>query len=159
MSLAPASAVLPAKASAGGAETNNDPIESLTDGKIANSYGPIFANGVEGGMYKLDLAAVKNVGRINTFSALGVRARQNFVLYGSSAATDPGWKVADAKIFTPIISVDTSQGMPIDFAATSIRGSAGMPLGSYRWLVWVVFPVTQENAENTAYQELQVLGE
>jgi len=157
--LAPASAVLPAQVSAGGAETNNDPIESLTDGKVANSYGPIFANGVEGGMYKLDLAAVKSIARVNTFSALGARARQNFVLYGSSAAADPGWKVADIKIFTPLISVDTSQGMPTDFEATSIRGSAGQPLGRYRWLVWVVSPVTPENAENTAFQELQVLGE
>jgi hypothetical protein len=46
-----------------------------------------------------------------------------------------------------------------EYEATSIRRSTGKPLGSYRWLVWAVFPVTQENAENTAYQELQALGE
>ena len=157
VSLAPASSVLPAQAVAGGAPINNDPIEFLTDGKIANSYGPVFANGVESGLYKLDLASVKTIAQVNTFSALGLRARQNFVLYGSSAASDPGWKVADATVFEPIISVDTTQGVPTDFEATSIRGNGGKPLGNYRWLVWAVFPVTQENLENTAFQELQVI--
>jgi len=157
VALAPASAVLPAKVTAGGAPINNDPIDSLTDGKVANSYGPIFANGVECGMYKLDLAAVKNIAGVNTFSALGGRSRQNFVLYGSKAASDPGWKITDASFFTPIISVDTRQAVPSDFEATSIRCSDGKPLGSYRWLVWAVTPVTQDNAENTAFQELQVI--
>ncbi|MCF7734484.1 MAG: PDZ domain-containing protein, partial [Akkermansiaceae bacterium] len=155
---APAAHVLPAKVSAGGAPTNNDPIESLIDGKVASGYGPIFANGVEGGMYKLDLAAVKSIARVNTFSANGPRARQNFALYGSSSATDPGWNVTDGKIFTPVISVDTRQGVPNNFEATSIRRSDGKPLGSYRWLVWAVSPVTDQR-ENTAYQELQVMGE
>ncbi len=95
-------------------------------------------------MYKLDLAAVKSIAQVNTFSALGRRARQSFVLYGSNAASDPGWKVADAKKFTPIISVDARQGIPADFEATSIRRSDGKPLGNYRWLVWAVSPVTSE---------------
>ena len=90
--LAQESAVLPAKVSSGGASTNNDPIGFLTDGKVANSYGPIFANGIEGGMYKLDLAAVKSIAQVNTFSALDVRSQQNFVLYGSGAESDPGGK-------------------------------------------------------------------
>ncbi|MEI7901441.1 MAG: PDZ domain-containing protein [bacterium] len=157
VTLAPASAVAPAKVIAGGAPANNDPLECLTDGKVANSYGPIFANGVESGMYKLDLTTARSIAQVNTFSALGARARQNFVLYGSSSASDPGWNVADAQIFTPILSVDTRQGTPADFEATSIRFSDGKPLGSYRWLVWTVFPVTQDNAENTAFQELQVI--
>ncbi len=158
VALAPA--VLPAQVVAGGASTNNDPIECLTDGKVASSYGPIFANGVDCGMYKLDLAAVKSIAQVNTFSALGRRARQSFVLYGSNAASDPGWKVADAKKFTPLISVDTSQDIPADFEATSIRRSDGKPLGNYRWLFWVVSPVTSEGGgENTAFQELQVIPE
>jgi membrane-associated protease RseP (regulator of RpoE activity) len=158
VALAPAAAVLPAKVVAGGASTNNDPIECLTDGKVASGYGPIFANGVDCGMYKLDLAAVKSIARVNTFAALGRRARQSFVLYGSNAASDPGWKVADARRFTPIISVDTSQGIPADFEATSIRRSDDKPLGNYRWLVWVVSPVTSDGGgENTAFQELQAI--
>jgi len=156
--LVQASAVLPAKISAGGAPTNNDPIDSLTDGKVVNSYGPVFANGVDNGMYKLDLAAVKSIAQVNTFSALGKRSWQSFVLYGSSAAADPGWNVADARVFTPIIAVDTRDGLPTDFVATSIRHSDGKPLGSYRWLVWAVSPVTGEiGGENTAFQELQVI--
>ena len=128
----PSSAVLPVKVMVGGASTNNDPIESLTDGKVANSYGPVFANGVETGMFKLDLASVQNIAQINTFSALSTRARQNFVLYGSKAEVDPGWSVDDPEFFTPIIAVDTREGQPGTFEATSIRGSGGKPLGGYR---------------------------
>ncbi|MFY8199055.1 MAG: PDZ domain-containing protein, partial [Pirellula staleyi] len=153
----PASAVLPVRVSAGGASTNNDPIESLTDTKVANSYGPVFANGVETGMLKLDLASVTNIAQINTFSALETRARQNFVLYGSKADADPGWSVDDPKFFTPIIAVDTRDGLAGPFAATSIRRSDGKPLGDFRWLVWAVAPVTSEHAENTAFQELRVV--
>ncbi len=153
----PASFVLPVRVSAGGASTNNDPIESLTDTKVANSYGPVFANGVEAGMYKLDLASITNIAQINTFSALETRARQNFVLYGSKADADPGWSVDDPKFFTPIIAVDTRDGLAGPFAATSIRRSDGKPLGDFRWLVWAVAPVTSEHAENTAFQELQVV--
>jgi hypothetical protein len=154
--LVPVSAVLPARVVAGGAPTNNDPIESLIDGRIEHGYGPVFANGVEGGMYRLDLGMTRNIAQINTFSSLERRARQNFVIYGSNAASDPGWNFADAKVFTPVIAVDTRQDA--EYAATSIRRSGGRPLGSYRWLVWAVSPVTEENRENTAFQELQVIS-
>ena len=53
--------------------------------------------------------------------------------------------------------MDTRHGVDGPFEATSIRGNGGKPLGNYRWLVWAVFPVTQENLENTAFQELQVI--
>jgi len=150
--LAAASAVVPAKVSAGGAPTHDDPIESLVDGEIANGFGPIFANG-DCGMYKLDLATVTSIAQVNTFSRGGERGRQNFVLYGSSSAADPGWNVADAKLFTPVIAVEARQDA--DYKATSIRASDGKPLGSYRWLVWAVFPIN--DSENTAFQELQVI--
>ncbi len=151
--LAPAAAVVPAKVSASGAPTNNDPIASLVDGKVGNGMGPMFGNGVINGMYKLDLAAVKSIAQVDTFSRGGERGRQNFVLYGSSAASDPGWNVADPKLFTPVIAVDARQDA--EYKATSIRGSDGKPLGSYRWLVWAVFPIN--DSENTAFQELQVI--
>jgi hypothetical protein len=152
VALAPASAVVPAKVTAGGAPTSNDPIESLVDGKIAGGFGPVFANG-DCGMYKLDLATVKSIAQVNTFSRGGERARQKFVLYGSSAASDPGWNVADARVYTPVITVDARQDA--EYKATSIRASDGKPLGSYRWLVWAVFPIN--DSENTAFQELQVI--
>jgi hypothetical protein len=151
--LAAVADVVPAKVSAGGAIPNNDPVGSLVDGKIGNDMGPLFANGVVNGMYKLDLANVTSIAQVNTYSRGGERGRQNFVLYGSSSAADPGWNITDAKRFTPVCAVDARQDA--ECKATSIRASEGKPLGSYRWLVWAVFPIN--DAENTVYQELQVL--
>jgi hypothetical protein len=151
--LAPAAGVVAAKASAGNAPVNNEPIEALVDGKCGDGFGPIFANAVVNGMYKLELAAVTRIAQVNSYSSGGERGRQNFVLYGSNAAADPGWNVADAKLFTPIGAVDARQDAAKK--ATSIRTSDGKPLGSYRWLVWAVFPVN--GVENTAYQEFQVI--
>ena len=112
-------------------------------------------------MYKLDLGAAKSIAQVNTFSynQNSNRGRQRFTLYGSNAASDPGWKVEDARVFTPLVDLDTGEPAPTDFAVTSIRHSGGRPLGNYRWLVWAVFPVTQDNVENTAFQELQVIPE
>ena len=155
--LAAAAAVVPVQVTAGGAATNNEPLATLSDGKVADGFGPIFGNGVDGGMYKLDLTKVTSIAQVNTFSSGTARARQNFVLYVSAAASDPGWKVADAALFTPLIAVDTRQGVPSAFEATSIRRADGKALGAYRWLVWAVFPVTDGAAENTAFQELQVI--
>jgi hypothetical protein len=53
----------------------------------------------------------------------------------------------------PVITVDARQDA--EYKATSIRASDGKPLGSYRWLVWAVFPIN--DSENTAFQELQVI--
>ena len=146
--------VLKAKVSAGGAPTHNDPIESLLDGKIGQGYGPVFANGVVNGMYKLDLGDVKSITQVNTYTRGGQRCRQCFVLYGSNAADDPGWNVTDTRLFTPIIAVDARQDA--DYKATSIRRGDGKSLGNYRWLIWAVSPINE--MENSAFQELQVFG-
>ncbi len=155
--LARATTVVPGRITAGGAPTNNDPLATLSDEKIGSGYGPVFANGVENGRYKFDLTATKSLARINTFTSGLHRARQHFVLYASNAPTDPGWNVTDATLFTPLVAVDTRQGVPAQFEATSIRRSTGAPLGNYRWLVWSVSPVTDANRENTSFQELQVI--
>jgi hypothetical protein len=159
--LAPASAVLAAKVTASVPGTMNEPVAILTDGKLARNYGPVFANGVVNGAYKQDLGTVVSIAQVNTFTynQNGNRARQRFVLYGSRAATDPGWSLEDRKVFTPILDLDTSRTPETDFVATSVRQSGGKPLGSYRWLIWAVAPVT-ENAggENSAFQEFQVIA-
>ena len=158
--LAPPPAVLAAKVVAGEPGTKNEPISVLTDGKLARNYGPVFGNGVVGGAYKLDLGAVKALAQVNTFSynQNGNRGRQRFTLYGSSAAADPGWSVDDPRLFTPLADVDTGNTPTADFLATSIRQSGGKPLGTYRWLVWAVAPVTEASGgENTAFQEFQVV--
>ncbi len=159
ISLVPASAVLPAKVTAG-STTKDEPLSVLTDGKLARNYGPIYGNGVQNGLYKLDLGASKPIAQINTFSFNqgGDRGRQRFVLYASTADTDPGWKVQDPRIFAPLIDVDTRKPAEADFTATSIRQTDGKPLGTYRWLVWAVAPVTTNGGgENTAFQEFQVI--
>jgi membrane-associated protease RseP (regulator of RpoE activity) len=159
--LIPSTDVPPAKVVVGESHTSNEPIDILTDGKLAKNYGPVFPNNITDGMYKLDLGAVKSIAHVDTFSynQNNNRGRQRFTLYGSSAASDPGWKVEDARVFTPLVDLDTGKPTPADFVATSLRCSGGRPLGNYRWLVWAVFPVTQDNVENTAFQELQVIPE
>jgi len=158
--LAPAGSVLPAKIVAGEPGARNEPVSVLTDGKLARNYGPVFGNGVLDGAYKLDLGGVKSIAQVNTYSFNqgAVRGRQCFGLYGSTAASDPGWNVEDSRVFTPIVGVDTQTTPKTDFVATSIRRSNGTPLGSYRWLVWAVSPVTPvAGGENTALQEFQVI--
>ncbi len=154
-----ASVVVPAKISSGGPRTVDGSLAALIDGKLDKNGNPIFSNGVTDGAYKLDLAAVKSIAQVNTFSFTGHnRAKQNYILYGSNAAADPGWNVADTAVFLPIMAVDTHEVEPKECEATSIRRSGGKPLGSFRWLVWATSPYSGEiGGENTAYQELQVL--
>jgi hypothetical protein len=100
----------------------------------------------------------KSIARINTYASGNTRARQSFVLYGSSAASDPGWNVADATVFTPVIAVDSRSGERTEYEATSIRRSAGKPLGSFRWLVWAASPTLGEiGGQNTTFEEMQVI--
>lgn len=134
--------------------TSNKPVAVLCDGQLAADYGPVFGNGVVGGVYKVDLGAAVTAASVTTwsFNQNGNRGTQRFALFGSNAETDPGW---DIGTLTPIAEVDTT-GQPVGrFTGTSIRRTAGQPLGTFRWLVWVVQPVTAIG-ENTAFQEFAV---
>ena len=154
-----ASAVVPAKVSSGGPRTVDGPLEALIDGKVGKGGAPIYQNGVTDGAYKLDLGESESFAQVNTFSSSGRnRAKQKYILYGSNAAADPGWNVADAAVFAPVMAVDTRALEPQEFEVTSVRRSGAKPLGTYRWLVWAVSPFTGEiGGENSAYQELQVI--
>jgi len=44
-------------------QTRNEPLATLTDGKLVINYGPVFANGINNGMYRLDLG--EGQGHIN----------------------------------------------------------------------------------------------
>jgi len=155
--LAAASAVVPAKVSSGGAELSIGAVDLLVDGKIDCNRGPTFASGVDTGKYRFDLGEVKGVARVNTYASGNTHARQSFTLYGSSATADPGWNVADATVFTPLITVD-SRGDRTEYEATSICRSAGKPLGSFRWLVWAASPTMGEiGGQNTTFEEMQVI--
>jgi len=137
--------------------TNNEPVATLQDGKLATNYGPVFGNKVRGGIYKADLGKSRNVASVTTFShhLNGKRGPQKFALYGSTADTDPGWNIADRKKFVPIAEVNTT-GLPLNtYHATKLTMSDDSPLGQFRWLLWVLQPVTPIG-ENTAVQELEV---
>jgi hypothetical protein len=157
--LAPAAAVAPIREISSRPSTRNDPLATLHDNALGTGYGPIFANGVRGGIYRADLGSVRRVVSVATWSHnhSGKRGAQNFVLFGS-AADDPGWDVADRLKFTPLAEVDTRGTQSGKHHGTLIRNSAGQPLGSFRWLVWVVQPVT-DKLENTSFQEFQIKAE
>ena len=89
-----------------------------------------------------------------TFNRNGNRGAQRFVVFGSSSEDDPGWDVSDHRIFQPIGEVDTTHQTSQNFQATEIRSSNDR-LGEFRWLMWVVYPVT-DLTENSAFQEFAV---
>jgi membrane-associated protease RseP (regulator of RpoE activity) len=134
--------------------TGNSPLSSLTDGKLAKNYGPVFANGIHSGAYKMDLGSAKSVAAITSWSHNqgNSRGAQRVTLYGSNAASDPGWNL---KKYTALSTIDTT-GIPAKaFNAASLRARKGNELGEFRWIVWSVSPVSK-NAENSAFQELSV---
>jgi hypothetical protein len=135
----------------------NEPLAALHDGRLAENYGPVFRNDIVGGMYRVDLGSVQPIAAVRTWSyhQHGKRGHQHFTLYGSDSADDPGWDVGSGKRYVPIASVHTIGTLVDRYQATSVqRGER--PLGSFRWLLWVVRPVTAIR-ENTAFQEIQVL--
>ncbi|MDF7797973.1 PDZ domain-containing protein [Pontiellaceae bacterium B1224] len=137
-------------------QTKNDALDVLVDGKLAKSFGPVFANGTTEGTYKLDLGSVKPVSVITswTYNQGGSRGAQKVTLYGSASKKNPGWNL-NSKKFVPIGSFDTRKLEDNDFTGVAFTAGAGNTLGSFRWIVWQVSPVT-ERGENSAFQELSV---
>ena len=137
-------------------KTANDPLFTLTDGKLAEGYGPIFPNGVIDGAYKMDLGSSRAVTAIDSWScnALG-RGRQTVRLFGSNAAADPRWNTDDSAVFTPLGTLDSKRVRMDKFLAGSLRARPGKTLGTFRWIVWKVIP-HGEHEENTVFQELAV---
>jgi hypothetical protein len=136
---------------------NNHPLEVLTDGLLAAEYGPVFANGIQQGIYMMDLGGAKPVMAISSwsFNQNNKRGRQIVTIYGSNAAADPGWNVIDASKFTPLGSINTTSLPGAPFTAASLRAPSGSNLGTFRWIAWQTSPVTYD-AENTAWQEFCV---
>jgi alpha-L-fucosidase len=137
-------------------KTNNDPLSCLTDGELAETRGPIFGNGIDSGVYKMDLGSAKSVSSITSWSHNFARSRgaQRVTLYGCDSPTDPGW---DLSKFTALGTVDTTEQKPAAFNAVSLRAAAGKSIGKFRWILWSVSPVTTRGGgENTAFQELAV---
>ncbi len=138
-------------------KTNNDPIATLTDGKLARGFGPIFGNGVKDGLYKMDLGKSQSIAAITSWShqMSGKRGAQSVLIYGSNHPTDPGWNLADPKRFQALGKVSTKGNKIKSFTALSLRSAKKKSLGRFRWIVWQVAPISSRQ-ENTAFQELAV---
>ncbi|WP_404307368.1 right-handed parallel beta-helix repeat-containing protein [Neorhodopirellula lusitana] len=137
--------------------TKEASLSSLVDGKLEMGYGPIFANGVLKGIYRLDLGEPKSVTAITSWSANqgGIRGKQNVTLFGSNAKRDPGWKLDKKSGLTPLGTIDTSSRAAKKFNAVSLKARNGKSLGTFRWIYWQTRPVSSKD-ENSAFQELQV---
>ena len=135
--------------------TNNDPLSTLTDGKLARGFGPVFSNTIFNGAYKMDLGAVQPVMAITSWSVnqSNTRGAQKLTIYGSSSAKDPEW---DLTKFTPLGTIHSGKNKS-PYLAASLRAINNNTLGNYRWIVWQVSPVSDlGGGENTAFQELAV---
>lgn len=134
------------------------PVGTLLDGKLADGYGPVFANGVSAGAYRVDLGTVAEVSSILSWSTNlnGVRGPQKLTLFASAMDSDPGWNVEDRSKFVPLTTIDTTGLKHGKYCSVELRSREDQTLGRFRWVVWKVQPVTQRG-ENTAFQELQVL--
>lgn len=136
-------------------DTSNDPLSTLTDGRLAEEFGPIFDNSIKDGAYKMDLGSVRAVSSITSWShnQVGRRGAQKLKIYASDAVSDPEWDLSE---YSLLATIDT--GAPSGkFTAASLRVSEGDSLGKYRWIVWAVSP--SEAGENTAFQEFHVKAE
>ena len=129
----------------------------MAEGARAEGYGVVFGNCVDGAAFMIALGTVKSIGAISSwsFNQNGNRGRQSVTLYGSNAASHPGWNVGDASRFVPLGSIDTASLGDAAFTASSLRAPKGQSLGKFRWIVWLTSPVTGMG-ENTAWQELSV---
>lgn len=158
LSLSDATRTIPIRTIESRPSTANEGLDTLHDGRLAENYGPVFPNGVVGGMYRVDLGSVQSIAAVRTWSyhQNGKRGPQHWTLYGSASQDDPGWNVDDADRFVPIAEINT-MGRDVDrFQATSVQQAGNRILGSFRWLIWAVRPVTAIQ-ENTALQEFRVI--
>jgi hypothetical protein len=130
-------------------DTVNQPVSVLSDGKLGENYGPVFPNEVVRGTYQIDLGKNTTVSQIRSFSfnQNGNRARQRFTLMGINEK-----KVKEP---IPIATVNTTSRPTGKYLASSVQASDGTDLGTFRWIAWVLQPVTAQQ-ENTAFQEFQV---
>ena len=138
-------------------KTNNDPVSKLNDGQLEKGFGPIFANGVEDGAYKMDLGKSQSVTAITSWANNqgNYRAAQSVSLFGSNHPSDPGWETNDTSRFVSLGRMTTKGQQIAEYTALSRQSANGDTLGEFRWIVWKVSPITAKG-ENTAFQELSV---
>lgn len=135
---------------------SNEALATLTDGKLAENYGPVFPNGASGAGYKMDLGRSKDLRAVSawTFQQNGNRGAMKVAIFASNSQEDPGWEVADTRKFTPLAVLDTRAMNTGKFNAASYR-SPGGTLGIYRWVLWMPMPLNAAG-EYPSFQELGV---
>lgn len=133
--------------------TKNQGVAVLSDGSLAEGYGPIFGNGTAAGYYRFDLGDQKSVKAVSLWTfQQGKRGAVKVNIYGSASGTDPGFNVSK---FTPLSTLDTRHLKQGTFNAVSLRTREGTPLGSFRWIMIESLPVTG-GGEHTAFQEIRI---
>ena len=138
-------------------DTGNDPLSVLHDGKLAPGYGPVFANGTPMGCYRADLGSARDVKAIQTWTyhMNGLRGKQRVHLFASNAE-DPGWDHSNGQSWQPLTSIVLTQEKLSDYVASSWHAGQGKSLGRYRWILWVMEPIS-DLKEHSAVQELGVI--
>jgi len=136
-------------------KVSSNSVGALNDGELKNDYGAVFGNGTGNGIYKMDLGSIRPITSISSWSynKSSRRGAQKLTVYASSSLTDPGW---DLRKFVPLGTIDTGVE-DAEYTAASLSASTDEALGEFRWVVWVVAPVSPNGGgENTAFQELAV---
>ena len=137
-------------------KTNNESPSILGDAELDENYGPVFGNGIRGGMYRTDLGSSQLVSAVSSWSHSyndGARGSQLLTIYGSNAESDPGWNLSK---FKPLGTIKTGPVGP-KFTVASLRATDGHSLGTFRYVIWVTSPINNSGGgENTAFQELVV---
>ena len=128
----------------------------MGDAELDENYGPVFGNGIRGGMYRTDLGSSQLVSAVSSWSHSyndGARGSQLLTIYGSNAESDPGWNLSK---FKPLGTIKTGPVGP-KFTVASLRATDGHSLGTFRYVIWVTSPINNSGGgENTAFQELVV---
>jgi len=140
-----------------GAGAQGDLLPRLLDGEAAQTDDDtgrcVWLDGGEARLL-LDLNAEISVTRINTFSwHRADRAPQHFVLYGAIGADPPDASGTLGPPWELIARVDTTH---LGDGGKHVSAITGQPIGTYRYLLWVLDPVAKAEIQGTFLTEIDV---
>ncbi len=125
--------------------TSNQPLSSLKDEEVQENYGPVFANGVNNGLYIASFKEEKSIRRISSssFNMGGSRGAQFYTLYAAASPAKP----RSLKNLIALCTVD-SRAQNGKFTQTVVELATAVKA---HHLVWAVH--APNGHENSAYQE------
>ena len=109
--------------------------------------------------FKIDLGKETTISEIRcwSFNQGGNRGTQKFTIFGIKYSTlSAAAKTVRKRV--PLAMVNTAAIKPQKYVATKLITSDGTPIGTFRWIELVLQPISGAN-ENTAFQEVQIIGE